>query len=98
MTEEKKQDHSDKITLIDEEGRQIDFELMDVFELDRQRYAVLMPLDLADTKGALEEDEAVIFRLDTNEEGEEYFSYIEDDKEWDFVVNTYNDMLLSDEE
>ncbi len=95
MTEEKDLQENqvdDRITLIDEDGKEMDFDLVDVLEVEGRRYAVLMPVNLEDANGELEEDEAIIFRLDKNEDGEEIFSYIEDDKEWDFVVNTYNDM------
>ncbi|MGI5825609.1 MAG: DUF1292 domain-containing protein [Bacillota bacterium] len=99
MTEEKNTQENivnDIITLIDEDDNNIDFRLVDVMELDGQKYAVLQPCDFKVAGGELGEDEAVIFRLDKDENGEEVFAYIEDDKEWDIVVNTYNDMIFDE--
>lgn len=87
---------NDIITLIDEDDKAIDFRLVDVMELDGQRYAVLQPCDKCDVGAEMGDDEAIIFRLTTDENGEEIFAYIEDDKEWDMVVNTYNDMLFDE--
>ena len=84
------------ITLLDDNDEAMDFEVIDVLELEGKRYAFLAPMDSAGKD--LEEDEAVIFRVDTDEDGEDVFAYIEDDKEWDMVVNTYNEMLFEDME
>lgn len=88
---------NDIITLIDEEDNSMDFKLVDVMELDGQRYAVLQPCGPNPAGLELGDDEAIIFRLDKDEKGEETFSYIEDDKEWDTVVNAYNDMLFEED-
>ena len=40
----------------------------------------------------------MIFRIDPGEDGEEIFAYIEDDAEWEMVVDTYNDMLFDEDE
>lgn len=98
MTDNKQNENvvNDIITLIDEEDNALDFKLVDVMELNNQRYAVLQPCGPNPEGLELGEDEAIIFRLDKDENGEETFSYIEDDKEWDLVVNTYNDMLFND--
>ncbi len=85
------------ITLLDDNDNAIDFEIIEMLEISGKRYAFLLPLndDNADTES--EEDEAVIFRIDLNEDGEEIFAYIEDDQEWEMVVDTYNDMLFDEE-
>ena len=100
MAEENNKQESivnDIITLIDEDDNNIDFRLVDVMELDGQKYAVMQPCDYKIAGGDLAEDEAVILRLDKNEDGEEVFAYIEDDAEWDLVVSTYNDMIFGEE-
>lgn len=99
MTEEKNTQENvvnDIITLIDEDDNNIDFRLIDVMELEGQKYAVMQPCDFKVAGGELAEDEAVILRLDKNEDGEDVFAYIEDDDEWNLVVNTYNDMIFED--
>ena len=89
---------NDVVTLIDDEGQELNFELIDVLEIEGVRYVVLQPEDPAETKGELEDDEAIILRLEKDENGEDIFANIEDDAEWDLVVNTYNDMLFEDME
>lgn len=89
---------NDVVTLIDEDGQELNFELIDVLEIEAKRYVVLQPADANDTDGALEDDEAIILRLDKAENGDDIFANIEDDAEWDLVVNTYNDMLFEDME
>ncbi len=83
------------ITLLDDDDNPIDFEIIEVLEIQGKRYAFLLPLN--DEEDAADEDEAVIFRIDPGEDGEEIFAYIEDDAEWEMVVDTYNDLLFDEE-
>jgi uncharacterized protein YrzB (UPF0473 family) len=83
------------ITLLDDDDNPIDFEIIEMLEIEGKRYAFLLPLN--DEADESDEDEAVIFRIDKGEDGEEIFAYIEDDKEWEMVVDTYNDMLFEEE-
>ena len=86
------------ITLLDDNDEAIDFEIIEMLEIAGKRYAFLLPLNDENADAEAEEDEAVIFRIDTNEDGEENFAYIEDDQEWEMVVDTYNDMLFEEDE
>jgi len=86
------------ITLLDDNDEAIDFEIIEMMEIAGKRYAFLLPLNDENADDETDEDEAVIFRIDTNDEGEEIFAYIEDDQEWEMVVDTYNDLLFEDEE
>lgn len=83
------------ITLLDDDDNPIDFEIIEVLEIQGKRYAFLLPLN--DEEDTSDEDEAVIFRIDPGEDGEEIFAYIEDDAEWEMVVDTYNDLLFDEE-
>ena len=83
------------ITLLDDNDNPIDFEIIEMLEIAGKRYAFLLPLN--DEEEVTEEDEAVIFRIDTGDDGEEIFAYIEDDEEWEMVVDAYNDMLFEEE-
>ena len=86
------------ITLLDDNDEAIDFEIIEMLEIAGKRYAFLLPLNDENADEEAEEDEAVIFRIDTNEDGEEISAYIEDDQEWEMVVDTYNDMLFEEDE
>ena len=76
------------IETIDEEGNIINFELIDIIDMDGQEYGLLLPKENDDPE---EEKEVVLMRL--TKEGEEYiFEMIEDDDEFNKVVD-YIDSL-----
>ena len=83
------------IELFDENEQAVQFREIASIELDGKFYQLLQPVEPLDGIG---EDEAVIFRIDPGEDGEEIFAYIEDDAEWEMVVDTYNDMLFDEDE
>ena len=82
-------DRGETITMLDDEGLPHDFTLVDVVEVDDQRYAVLQPDDPAAG--------AVLFRV----EGET-MTPVEDDDEFDRVVDAlrdleeYDDLIIED--
>ena len=81
------------IETIDEEGNIINFELIDIIDMDGQEYGLLLPKENDDPE---EEKEVVLMRL--TKEGEEYiFEMIEDDEEFNKVVD-YIDSLDDTEE
>lgn len=72
-------ENEDVITLLDDEGVEHEFTIVDVLEVSDQRYAILQPL------GTVEEpDSAVIFRM----EGDALVT-IEDDAEFERVRAAY---------
>ena len=87
------------IETIDDEGNVINFELIDIVEMDGQEYGLLLPRGEDGKENDDSEDgEVVLMRL--TKEGEEYiFEMIEDDEEFNRVVD-YIDSLddVEDEE
>ena len=77
------------ISLIDENGVESEFEVILTLEANEKEYAILMPVNEE------ESDEALVFRIDQDEEGEMLVP-LEDDKEYEIVVDVYN--TLMDEE
>lgn len=75
------------VTLTDEEGKDHNFRLLDVLEVDGGEYAVLLPL--ADEDGEMEADEAIILKFARDEEGNEILMEIEDDEEWEKVADAW---------
>jgi uncharacterized protein YrzB (UPF0473 family) len=75
------------ITLIDEEGVERDFTLVDIIEVDGCEYAIILPVNDE------EEDEAVVLRFAQDEEGNDLLIDIEDDEEWEKVVDTWEEMI-----
>ena len=95
------------ITLIDEEGEQFDFMLLDYFQVDNLDYAVLLPCggnpaefeaeeyDGEEAEPAEDAGDAVIFRVIKGNNGETTLHTIEDEDEWDKVVEIACERLLS---
>ena len=76
----------DVLILIDEEDQEHPFQMIDMVEVDGNKYAVLVPLE-----EDAEEDEAIILKIVEEENGEEVLYDIEDDEEWEKVVDIWND-------
>lgn len=79
----------DVITLIDEDGNQVEFELIMSIEANDHEYAILAPLYTEEE----EEDEAYIFRLEYDENDEMLLLPIDDDEEYEMVVEVYNTLI-----
>ena len=73
-----------RIILNDEDGNEIEFEFLDVVEVDGKEYVVLLPVEEAD-KG-----EVVIFRIEGSEEDESYVS-LEDEAEAEKVFLAFKE-------
>ena len=76
----------DVLILVDEEDQEHPFQMIDMVEVDGSQYAVLVPLE----EGS-DEDEAIILKIVVDENGEEVLYDIEDDEEWEKVVDIWND-------
>jgi uncharacterized protein YrzB (UPF0473 family) len=74
------------VNLIDEQGNEIQFEIILTLEAEGKEYAILMPLE------DNEDEEALIFRIDTDEEGD-ILTPLEDDEEYENVVAVYNTLM-----
>ena len=72
-------DNEDVIKLLDEEGVEHEFSVVDVLEVDQRRYAVLQPV-----VGGEESDTAVIFRME-----DDTLVTIEDDAEFERVRQAF---------
>lgn len=84
------------ITLINEDGEEEDFEVIDIIELDDTRYAILLPVE--DENDEIDEGEAIILKFDKDEDGGDILIDIEDDEEWKKVAEAWEDMMLEDSE
>ncbi len=70
------------IETIDEEGKKVTFELLDIVTVDNVEYALLLPVN---SKEDSEEGEILVMRL--KKEGEEFsFEAIEDDEEFNRIA------------
>ncbi len=78
------------ITLVDEDGSEVEFELVMTIEANDNNYAILAPLEIADDE---DEDEAFIFRVEEDENGEMVLEPIEDEEEYAMVVAVYETLV-----
>jgi len=87
-------EETDLITLVDEEGNEVEFEHIDSVEVDGEAYIALSPV-YTDPAVALSADgELLILRIDEDEQsGEEILSVIDDDDEYDEVAQIFEDRL-----
>lgn len=79
------EEFDDVVILVDEEDQEHAFVIIDMLEVDGSQYAILSPLEEEE-----ESDDAIILRIAKDENGEEMLYDIEDDKEWQKVVDVWN--------
>lgn len=87
----------ERITLTDEDGHEHEFTVLDVIEVDDREYAILVPAE--EEEELTEADaEAVIFRLETDEDGEEVLVDVDDDEEFNRVARAWEEMMEQEDE
>ena len=92
ITNNSEEELSDNIiTLTDEDGKESNFELLDLVELDNEEYVVLLPVDDEESE---EPGEVVILKVedsddDSDEETESYVS-VEDEETLTKVFEIFN--------
>ena len=94
-----KEFNPDIYTLVDEEGTEQAFELLDIMELDGQRYFALIPY-YENPEESLEDDGDLIVLKSEMVDGEEMMASIDDDEEYERVGKIFIEKLdkLFDEE
>lgn len=84
------EEESEVITLIDEDGEEKNFSVIDILELDGSEYAILLPVDE-------ESDEAIILKFAEDDQGNEILVDIEDDEEWEKVADAWEEMIAEED-
>ncbi len=82
------------ITLTDEDGEETEFVEIDEIELDGKVYAILQPVELEED---MDEDEALVFCVTEDENGEQDFDIVLDDEILDAVFEKYNSSITDEE-
>jgi len=68
------------ITMLDEDGEKVDFELIEIIELDENKYALLAPIG--------EEEDAFVYKIEIVDDKEQYIA-VEDEAEFERVLEEY---------
>lgn len=85
---------NDFVTLIDEDGNEVEFEHIDTVEYEGVTYLAFIPAELS-----VEEDaEVVIMQVVTDENGEELLESVEDDDIADAVFNIVMERAEAEDE
>ena len=79
------------VTLLTDEGEEIEFIEVAIVAYKNENYSILQPLDLFE---GMAEDEAFVFKIGKTETGEDRFEMITDDELIDKVFAEYNKTLL----
>ena len=96
MDENKDLTHNEKeledglVVLIDEDNNEHTFQVLERIELNGQEYAILVPWDEDD------DDSAIPLKI-VIEDGEELLYDIDDDDEWEAIVEFWNNYVDEEE-
>lgn len=80
-------ENENKITLIDDNGKEIEFGIVATLEVNESEYAILEALDEGE-----KEEGVVIFKI-VNLDGEEVLESIQNEEELNLVLQAYEELL-----
>lgn len=90
-------EQSNIIELIDEDGKTLSFEYLMTLDYGKNEYVILSPLEPYDDSDELTGDEVVILRVEQDENGDDIYVSIEDEKELDEVFDAFSEIIAQDE-
>ena len=94
MPENENAPEGEYYTLVDEEGNELEFEVIGTAELNGQIYYAMIPVDdQPDEEGVCE---YVILKAIEEEDGEISLISVEDDDEFERVEEYFNDLLFNE--
>ena len=80
------------ITLNDENGKEVQFEFLDMIELDSEEYVVLLPIEDSESDGEEDAGELVILKMeDTDSEEEESYVSVDDEETLNKVFELFKE-------
>ena len=95
MSEQNKrpeEEQVEKFTLTDEEGNEVEFELIGTGEVDGVVYYAMIPVEEAEDEDR-DTFEYVILKSEVDESGDMSLFTIDDDEEFDRVADYFDDMF-----
>ena len=81
----------DLLTLEDEDGKEVTFEVIDATEVNGTRYLAVIPYQ-EDPESLQEDAELILMRIGTDDEGE-YMDIVDDDEELIIVGKVFEERL-----
>lgn len=86
------------ITLIDEDGNEIELEYVDAIEVDGQTYMAFFPTVDDEADEAAAEEFGLVILKSITENGEELLSTLDSDEELNRVYDLFMEQLMDDED
>lgn len=80
------------VSVLDDEGNEHQFEILDAIETDDGRYVALLPI-YTDADAAIEDDGELVILEVVNDEGEDLLVPIEDDDTFDEIAEIFEERL-----
>lgn len=84
-------DLTSKVTLIDENGKKVDFDVVTKLDINNKEYLIVIP-------SSGEESEAVALRIDKDKDGGDVLASVDDEKEYNLVYQAYNEIFLENDD
>lgn len=84
-----KQAFGEEVTLSEGGSDSVPYRILAEFELDGKLYAVLQ------SEAMKREEELALFRIVADEQGELQLETVEDDEEWENILELYDEMTVS---
>lgn len=82
----------EKITLLDEEGKENTFEVVTKLDIEDNEYVIVIP------ENEPHDSEAIILKIGKDENNEDVLSTVEDDEEFKIVSEAYETLFSGDSE
>jgi len=86
---------SDFITIVDDDGTEIELEVLDTMDYKDQTFMAFLPTDIDENDP---DYGIIILRVVTDDNGEELYESIDDDDELQDVYEHFSRILFDDEE
>lgn len=83
---------ADIINLLNEEGEEFNFEVLDRIDCEMGSYLALLPI-YDDPKQMLDDSGELVIVKEEEENGEFYYNEIEDDDEYETIADAFSDRL-----
>ncbi|MGE5473029.1 MAG: DUF1292 domain-containing protein [Ignavibacteriales bacterium] len=80
------EERDDVLVLMDDEGNETEFEYLDTVEMNNKEYVVLLPMVEEESEPA---EEVLILKVEQDENGEDVFSSVDDEKELNEVFEQF---------
>ncbi len=92
------EEQSNIIELVDEDGKILSFEYLMTLDYGENEYVILVPMaPYDDSEDDLTGDEVVILKVEQDENGDDVYISIEDEKELDEVFDAFSEIIAQDE-